>query len=104
MPVMNGIEATKEIRRIERENLDELGLQDGEPATPSAESSSSSTQNPVRAPVIIIALIATSSQGRGVEVLAAGCNDFIAKPVSVPVLRAKIIQWAPREEGDEEAE
>ncbi|KAI0824651.1 hypothetical protein BC628DRAFT_1321751 [Trametes gibbosa] len=99
MPVMDGIQATKEIRRIEKTN----GV-GGFPSTPQSEgqqtpsevstSDSRSTSTPsYRSSVIIVALTASSLQSDRVAALAAGCNDFLTKPVSLHWLNNKIIEW-----------
>ncbi|CAG8772368.1 21801_t:CDS:2, partial [Gigaspora rosea] len=76
LPVMDGIEATKTIRRLEKsqkiESLD----------TPSLSS-----------PVIIMALTASSLPSDRQNALAAGCNDFLTKPVSLEWLEKKINEW-----------
>lgn len=102
MPIMDGIQATKEIRRLEMLNTDT-----GYPLTPSPEGRtpsdiSSSTgssfetkapNSPYRSSVIIVALTASSLQSDRVAALAAGCNDFLTKPVSLLWLNNKIIEW-----------
>lgn len=101
MPVMDGIEATKEIRRMEK-----LNGAGGFPSTPQSEGqrtpseasvtdSRSSTMStpPYRSSVIIVALTASSLQSDRVAALAAGCNDFLTKPVSLHWLNSKIIEW-----------
>ncbi|KAI0356499.1 hypothetical protein OH77DRAFT_206893 [Trametes cingulata] len=99
MPVMDGIQATKEIRRIEKSN----GV-GGFPSTPQSEgqqtpseastSDTRSTSTPsYRSSVIIVALTASSLQSDRVAALAAGCNDFLTKPVSLHWLNNKIIEW-----------
>ncbi|KAI8321877.1 CheY-like protein, partial [Martensiomyces pterosporus] len=65
MPIMDGITATKHIRRLERH----------------------------KRIVIIVALTASSLQSDRRAALAAGCNDFLTKPVSLIWLKKKIMEW-----------
>ncbi|OLL22646.1 Response regulator mcs4 isoform A, partial [Neolecta irregularis DAH-3] len=69
LPVKSGIDATKEIRDTER-----------------ARTSKSF-------PVIIVALTASSFNSDRHEALAAGCNDYLTKPVSLVWLERKISEW-----------
>jgi osomolarity two-component system response regulator SSK1 len=95
MPVMDGIQATKEIRMMEKMNSSSgfplsTPRSEGPLRTPSEAPSSTS---PYRSSVIIVALTASSLQSDRVAALAAGCNDFLTKPVSLQWLNNKIIEW-----------
>ena len=101
MPVMDGIQATKEIRRLEK-MCGAPGYPNSPSGTPTSEgqktpsdSTSESRQpaTPFRSSVIIVALTASSLQADRVAALAAGCNDFLTKPVSLQWLNSKIIEW-----------
>jgi signal transduction histidine kinase len=70
MPVMGGLEATRQIRLKERERMGEL--------------TSSTT--------IIIALTASVFEERRGEILAAGTNDFVRKPFNEEIIFEKIQQ------------
>jgi len=83
LPVMDGIEATKEIRRLEH-------------ALQASRNQTEAAVLPVTAArhsVIIVALTASVLISDRVEALAAGCNDFLNKPVSLPWLQRKILEW-----------
>lgn len=121
MPVMNGLQATKEIRRLERVNgigvfsdIQEEGDSspvnnqgkgnvidgevDGEAALERTNTKKEAdklvlNEGLFKSPVIIVALTASSLQSDRHEALAAGCNDFLTKPVNFVWLERKVKEW-----------
>ncbi|KAJ4140463.1 Two-component response regulator SSK1p [Fusarium equiseti] len=99
LPVMNGLDATREIRRLERVNS--IGVfsssPDGEVTTenPDELDDKDRLENTslFKSPVIIVALTASSLQSDRHEALAAGCNDFLTKPVNFVWLERKVMEW-----------
>lgn len=84
LPVLDGIEATKEIRRLEHVARGSPTQENTTPSLPTLAS---------RHSVIIVALTASVLNSDRVAALAAGCNDFLNKPVSLPWLQRKILEW-----------
>ncbi|KAJ3153503.1 ssk1 response regulator receiver [Geranomyces variabilis] len=76
MPVMDGIQATRQIRGIERERGE--ADREGKLASPD---------------VVIVALTASSLPADRDAALAAGCNDYLIKPASLVWLERKILEW-----------
>jgi len=91
MPVMDGIEATRQIRQLETRVAGSPEIIDPCGTGPALLRSPGSGL--IRTSVIIVALTASSLQSDRVNALAAGCNDFLTKPVSLVWLNNKIIEW-----------
>ncbi|KAL5405142.1 hypothetical protein PMIN03_008665 [Paraphaeosphaeria minitans] len=104
LPIMDGLEATREIRRLERVNS--IGVfSSGSSEAPNnrladkgidrdlKDDDKLGEKNLFKSPVIIVALTASSLQSDRHEALAAGCNDFLTKPVNFVWLERKVKEW-----------
>ncbi|CUM53360.1 uncharacterized protein AC631_00533 [Debaryomyces fabryi] len=101
LPVKSGIEATKEIRHLEK--INKIGVFAQHELTASTYSNSEELElkenekldlTVFRSPVIIVALTASSNSSVDRKnALRAGCNDYLTKPVNLVWLQNKITEW-----------
>lgn len=81
MPVMDGYEATRRIREIERKRVSR------------GDSESSSALLSPSSPSKIIALTASVFEEKREAVMAAGCDDFVRKPYRDSIIFEKIAEY-----------
>jgi osomolarity two-component system response regulator SSK1 len=94
LPVMDGITCTKKIRACEMERKSKQWRNDvDKEVVRSMSTGSVEKETKFRSHVIIVALTASSLDSDRQEALAAGCNDFLTKPVSLEWLERKITEW-----------
>jgi CheY-like chemotaxis protein len=85
MPGMDGNDATREIRELESE-LQADGLPDAAEVDPALGDGSGFART------VIIAVTASAFEHDRRSILAAGCDDFVAKPFSDDVMYEKVAQ------------
>jgi osomolarity two-component system response regulator SSK1 len=94
LPFMSGIEVTKEIRRLERLNhIGSISNHNGEENHIHTDLNDVLDLSLFRSPIIIVALTASTGATDQQNALAAGCNDYLTKPVQLKWLKNKLTEW-----------
>lgn len=99
LPVMSGLEVTREIRRLEKVNrignfpTSQLSGSKDKTDSKAPSASDKLDLSLFRSPIIIVALTASTGAEDRQEALAVGCNDYLTKPVQLKWLRSKLTEW-----------
>ncbi|RIA93223.1 hypothetical protein C1645_819645 [Glomus cerebriforme] len=93
MPICDGIVATKEIRKIERG--EESCLSQSSSSRPESPSPNNAHMigRKRRKKAIIVAMTGLASNEDSQVAEAAGCNEFLTKPVSIKTLNGRMENW-----------
>jgi signal transduction histidine kinase/DNA-binding response OmpR family regulator len=102
MPEMDGYEATRAIRKAEREKLEvnskELGIRSQDLDLNTSDASHSSLLTSHGSHVPVIALTANAMQGDRDKCLQAGMDDYLSKPIRPEELARVLAKWFPHQE------
>jgi PAS domain S-box-containing protein len=79
MPIMDGYEATRQIRRLEEEDQKD-------------RESQKFVSDPYPSPIIVV-LTANAFEENRTVMLSAGCNDFVSKPFQREIIFGKLAQY-----------
>ncbi|MDH5562278.1 MAG: PAS domain S-box protein [Nitrospirota bacterium] len=101
MPEMDGLEATRKIRKAESKKLEVSRKEQG---IDHSDTPDSSLLTPLCSRMPIIALTANALSGDREACLKAGMDDFLAKPVRLEELSAMISKWLPHQIPSKEAD